>query len=97
LIPDRVEDVLTLARKNNMAVEINSSGFRKKAAECYPGYDWLAEIRRLDLPLTLGSDAHAPEQVGFRFDEIREHLKEYDLDKTVRFQRRKMISPLRIT
>ena len=92
MVPDQVDEVLRLIRKYDMAVEINSSGLRREVQECYPGYDWLPELQRLDLAVTLGSDAHAPEQVGSGFREINTQLQKYNLNRIAVFRRRKIVS-----
>jgi len=92
LVPDQVTRTLQLLKKYNMAVEINSSGLRKDTRTCYPGYDWLPEIKRLDLPVTMGSDAHAPEQVGWGFAEIYEQIRMHGINKLAVYRRRKIVS-----
>jgi histidinol-phosphatase (PHP family) len=91
MIPQKVAETLDAAKKYNMAVEINSSGLRKEVIECYPGYDWLTEIKRFDLPITIGSDAHSPEQVGFGFNEIYYQIKKHDISKIAVYRKRKII------
>jgi histidinol-phosphatase (PHP family) len=62
----RVAD--TLARAG-VAVEVNTAGLRKPCAELYPGPALLAELYRAGVPVTIGSDAHDPGDVGAGFDE----------------------------
>jgi histidinol-phosphatase (PHP family) len=50
------------------AVEINTSGWRKPVGEVYPAAALLASAAALGIPLTFGSDAHAPADVGADFD-----------------------------
>jgi len=52
-----------------MTVEINTAGWRKPVGEQYPSAKILRLLRERNIPLCLGSDAHAPDQVGHRFDE----------------------------
>lgn len=90
VVPGKISETLSALKKANMAIEINSSGFRKDANECYPGFDWLTEIRNLDLPVTVGSDAHAPEQVAFRFMEVYQQIKAHKINKMVSYRKRRM-------
>lgn len=53
--------------RTRVAVEINTAGLRKPVAEMYPGPDLLALLYRSGVPLTFGSDAHRPEEVGTDF------------------------------
>lgn len=59
-----LEPVLTAIRKHGMAVEINSAGLRKQVAELYPSTDILNRMFAYNIPITFGSDAHHPEQMG---------------------------------
>ena len=67
----RVEELLWEAlsqiKKADLCIEINTSGLRKPEHETYPGEKVLAFARDLKIPLTLGSDAHNPDQVGVDF------------------------------
>lgn len=49
------------------AVEVNTAGLRKPVGEPYPGAELLASLARSGVPLTFGSDAHAPVEVGSDF------------------------------
>jgi len=71
------KDILKIAtnalyaiKDNNMVLEINVAGFRKPVKEPYPSYELLKEAYKLDIPITLSSDAHKPEQVGLFNDKI---------------------------
>lgn len=47
-----------------VAVEVNTAGLRKPCAEIYPSLPFVRELRRASVPVTIGSDAHCPEEVG---------------------------------
>ncbi len=51
-----------------VVVEINSAGLRKPCAEVYPSPGFLNELRAAGVPVTIGSDAHAPTEVGVGLD-----------------------------
>lgn len=53
------------ARK--MALEVNTSGFDHLRGQHYPAPQLLARAAAWDLPLTVGSDAHQPQEVGRHF------------------------------
>jgi histidinol-phosphatase (PHP family) len=63
------ERFLTAARKHNCAIELNTAGLRKDCKEIYPSRQILALAHQYDVPITFGSDAHAPEEVGMNFTE----------------------------
>ncbi|MEM6458465.1 MAG: histidinol-phosphatase HisJ family protein [Planctomycetota bacterium] len=50
-----------------VAVEFNTSGWRKRLPEPSPGPRLLYEMARRRIPVTLGSDAHRPARVGEDF------------------------------
>jgi histidinol-phosphatase (PHP family) len=47
-----------------LCIELNTNGRYKPVRDFYPGQALLTECRRLGIPLTLGSDAHQPTDVG---------------------------------
>jgi histidinol-phosphatase (PHP family) len=50
-----------------MAMEINTSGLRKPIGEMYPTADLMRRAHALGIPITFGSDAHRPAEVGWEF------------------------------
>jgi histidinol-phosphatase (PHP family) len=67
-------DVLEKIRENDLAVELNTSGFHYPVKEAFPSPDLLRRCAQLQIPLVTGSDAHAPESVGRDFDRARDLL-----------------------
>lgn len=66
---------LTAVKEAGACMEVNTSGLIKGVYEVHPDpliLDWAAEMK---VPLTLGSDAHRPEQVGQHFDEVLDMLR----------------------
>jgi len=61
------ERIAAACAASGTAVEINTSGLIKPCREMYPHPDFLRALYRQDVPLTLGSDAHSPEEVGREF------------------------------
>ncbi|MEM8738887.1 MAG: histidinol-phosphatase [Planctomycetota bacterium] len=53
--------------KTGVAMEFNTSGWRRPLQEPSPGPRLLYEMARRRIPLTLGADAHSPPRVGFGF------------------------------
>ena len=56
------------AAEADICVEVNLAGLRAPIAEIYPAVPFLELCHRYRVPVTLGSDAHKPEQVGAGFD-----------------------------
>ncbi len=61
------ERFLDRAAKTNVAVELNTAGLRKDCREIYPSRAFLELAARRRMPITFGSDAHAPGEVGGDF------------------------------
>jgi histidinol-phosphatase (PHP family) len=58
-----------------VAAEVSTAGFRKPVGEMYPGEAFLAALARHSVPMTLGSDAHHPSEVGYCFAEAASALR----------------------
>lgn len=82
------KNALKAIRKSNMVLELNAAGLRKPVTEAYPSKTLLQEAYALDIPITFSSDAHAVEQVGFRYKEVVALAKEVGYTKAVTFQGR---------
>ena len=63
------ERFLTAAKNHDCAIELNTAGLRKDCKEIYPSRQILALAYLHGVPITFGSDAHAPEEVGMNFAE----------------------------
>ena len=63
------EKFLGAARKSGCAIELNTAGLRKDCKEIYPGAPILKLAFQNGVPITFGSDAHAPGEVGMNFAE----------------------------
>lgn len=86
-----VDETLTLIKESGMAVELNTAGLRKLVREIYPEKFILEGCYERGIPLVLGSDAHAPEEVGHEFERARALLLEIGFEKYVNFSKRKKI------
>lgn len=65
---DMAKPALDRIANANMAIEINTSGLSKTVGEMYNTPDILALACDRDIPITFGSDAHAPNEVAHAFD-----------------------------
>jgi histidinol-phosphatase (PHP family) len=66
------ETFLNAAKKHNCALDVNTAGLRKKCKEIYPSRQILELAFKKGVPITFGSDAHGPEEVGMNFTEAIE-------------------------
>lgn len=89
LIYDKALKILEDIKKNDLVVEINTSGYRKDVNKQYPSWNLIKEIYNLDIPILLGSDAHHPSEVGYKFKEVLPELKKIGFNQLIRFTKRK--------
>ncbi len=78
-------------KKSNMVIEINAAGIRKLIEEAYPSKQLLELSYELNIPITFSSDAHAVEQVGFKYDELRDLAMSVGYNNCVFFRNREKI------
>ncbi len=74
---EEVKAILSLCKQYNMTVELNTSGLRKEIGQVFPDVSFLPLIENAGVPVCLGSDAHAPHQVGFCFEDMGFVLRKY--------------------
>ena len=82
------KNALIAIKEADMVLEINSAGIRKPIKEIYPSFELLKEAYKLNIPITFGSDAHKPQQVGEFSNEIIKVAKEVGYSKCVIFNNR---------
>jgi len=83
------EEVLQVVAKSNIAIEVSTAGIRKPCREIYPSPDFLKIANRLNIPVTLGSDAHIPDDVGQDFDKAVSLLRRCGYEQISQFTQRK--------
>lgn len=80
---------LQAAATNDVAIEINTAGLRKDCKEMYPSPEILQLAAEYSVPLTFGSDAHAPMEVGLDFERAIDLAKRTGHTHWRRFTKRK--------
>jgi histidinol-phosphatase (PHP family) len=86
---------LETAQKKNVAIELNTAGLRKDCREIYPSRAFLQLAAQHKIPITFGSDAHAPSEVGSAFAEAVALARSVGYTRSCRFsQRQRTESPL---
>jgi histidinol-phosphatase (PHP family) len=84
------ENSLKAIKKGGMALEVNGSGYRKPIGEPYPSRTILEMAFDMNIPITLGSDAHKPEQVGMFHDKLERLVKEIGFKEVAVFRDKKI-------
>ena len=82
----RVADLLN---EKGMSIEINTAGLRREAGFIYPDRDFLGICLERGVPVTIGSDAHKPDDLGRDFERVREMLAGSDKGNVAVYSRRK--------
>jgi histidinol-phosphatase (PHP family) len=89
------EPAVAAVAKSGAAIEINTAGLYKDVEEIYPALQFLELACQAGVPLTINSDAHAPEEVGRAFWGAVTLAKTAGYKEIVRFSNRhRMVVPL---
>ncbi|MBI5869661.1 MAG: histidinol-phosphatase HisJ family protein [Actinobacteria bacterium] len=84
-------DVARTLAKSDVAVELNASGLSRPVEEIYPSLEILEILHEYGVPITFGSDAHKPSQVGREFDKLLVLARSAGYTDYVGFEARKRI------
>jgi histidinol-phosphatase (PHP family) len=79
--------LLQLIKEKDLAMEINTAGWRKPVGEQYPSREILEAAVVLGIPLTLSSDAHSHVQTGERYDQLAQLLQELGVQEVATYHR----------
>jgi histidinol-phosphatase (PHP family) len=82
------EPAMRAIRAADVSVELSTAGLRKPVAELYPSPELLRMCLEAGRPVTLSSDAHVPEQLGFAYDRAVETLRDAGVGELSVFERR---------
>ena len=90
-VADDLRQTLAEMAGAGICLEINASGYRHEelpSPQPYPDWPIVEQALALKVPLVVNSDAHAPDQVGTRFAEIGDVLRDRGCRQLVKFERR---------
>lgn len=85
---DLVEDLLGSIVESGVVIEINTSGRDKPIGEFFPAPEIVRMLVKAGVPMTLGSDAHSPRDIGRYFPEAVALLRECGAREIITFQNR---------
>jgi histidinol-phosphatase (PHP family) len=71
-----------------VAMELSTAGLRKPVGELYPAPALLAMAVDAGVPIALSSDAHVPEEIGYRYDDALAALAGAGVTELCVFERR---------
>ena len=75
-----------------IAIELNTNGWNKPAAEAYPSLALLREVKRRGIPLLITADAHYPGELTQHFAAARTLASQAGYEELARFERRQRIA-----
>lgn len=87
---DIFEELLKIIIRNGKGIEINTAGLRKNLGYPHPHKDILKMYKDLGGEIiTVGSDAHFPEHIGYKFENIAGLLKSIGFNYYTIFENQK--------
>ncbi len=86
-----LEKTIEVIASSGVCVEVNTSGLRRPCAQIYPSEKILRLCHHYGVPITLGSDAHRPEEVGLDFNKAVGLLRRVGYTQVATFTRRERV------
>jgi histidinol-phosphatase (PHP family) len=87
--------VVAAAAVSGVAIEVSSAGLRRESREIFPAPRLLAMFAAAGVPITLASDAHAPDQAACDHHVVVAAARAAGYDSYLRFDaRRRLVTPL---
>lgn len=84
------EPSLEAMKESGACLELNTAGWRNKCAEQYPDAQFLKMAAEMNIPLTISSDAHKPEDVGRDFERAADLARQAGFTHLASFQEGRM-------
>jgi len=86
---EQVDEILESIVRQGATLEVNTSGIRHEPGETYPRMEIVKRFLNLGGKyLTIGSDAHLPEHIGYKIPETMELLESMGVNGLTRFNKR---------
>ena len=88
------QPLLERIKREDLAMEISTAGWRKTVNEQYPHVDLIRTAQKLGIPFTLASDAHSHAQLAEYYDRLEPLLHELGIREVASYQKhqRRMIA-----
>ena len=83
------DTILRSAIDTGSPLELNANGYNKPCKEPYPSSHLLRRAHQESIPITLASDAHRPELVGQRFDDLATYARNVGYSSYVSYEGRR--------
>ena len=90
---ETIEVILQKIIQKNIALEINTSGIDARYGDFLPHKEIIKKYKSMGGELiTIGSDAHAPERVGYAFDKAKKMLSDIGFTHYYYYEKRKPVA-----
>jgi histidinol-phosphatase (PHP family) len=89
LVMNEAIRTLEYVKRKDLVIEVNTGGLRKEIKEQYPCLEIIRNAHELDIPFILGSDAHHPDDLGYKFNKMIKLLREIGCNQLAHFKKRK--------
>jgi len=88
------QPLLERIRRENLAIEISTAGWRKPVGEQYPHVDLIRAAQKLGIPFTLASDAHSHVQLAEYYDRLEILVRDLGITEVASYEKhqRRMIA-----
>ncbi len=84
-----IDETLEIIQKSGKTVELSTAGWRKPVNEIYPSEEIIKKVRERNIPITIASDAHAPNHLAEDYLKLVEIIKKYDFKEVAVFEKHK--------
>ncbi len=89
---DIIDSIIKTALSNGKGIEVNTSGYRGGLESPIPDYDIISRYKELGGEIiTVGSDAHSPEQIAYGFSRVKDMLLKIGFKYIAHFENRKPV------
>lgn len=87
-----IDESLQLIKEKDIIVEVNTRGkYKKRADSFFPDRNILKKIRKMNIQVTISSDAHKPEEISSGFHEAFELLKQEGFKEIMKYDGKEFI------
>jgi histidinol-phosphatase (PHP family) len=83
------QPLLERIRREDLAIEISTAGWRKPVNEQYPHIALISAAQKLGIPFTLASDAHSHAQLAENYDRLAQLLQELGIREVASYEKHK--------
>ena len=89
---DLIDEILKYLILHGKGLEVNTAGWKHQLGFAHPHQDILKRYKELGGEiLTIGSDAHCPEDIAYGFDKVKAYLEACGFKYYTEFKRRKPV------